>query len=126
MIKIIMALVMVLVMSGISYATSEIKEKAKVTIKIATLLPRGSTVMETMQKLGTEVREKTNNEVSFKFYWGGVQGDEKEVILKMRLKQLHGAAFTGIGLSKFVHLLNQFSLNHKPTIKDLIEFNIYI
>jgi TRAP-type transport system periplasmic protein len=34
--------------------------------------------------------------VVFKFYPGGVSGDEKDVIRKMRIGQLHGAGFTGV------------------------------
>jgi TRAP-type C4-dicarboxylate transport system substrate-binding protein len=98
--RFILALVIVLIGSGLSYASPKAKKKAKVTIKIATLQPRGSMVSKIMKKLADEVREETNNEVGFKFYWGGVQGDEVDAIRKMRLNQLQGGAFTGVGLCK--------------------------
>ena len=98
--RVILALVIVLIGSGFSYAASKAKKKAKITIKIATLQPRGSMVSKIMKKLADEVREETNNEVGFKFYWGGVQGDEVDAIRKMRLNQLQGGAFTGVGLCK--------------------------
>ena len=98
--SVILALVIVLIGPGLSYATTKEKERAKVTIKVATLQLRGSTVSKIMRRLADEVREKTNNEVGFKFYWGGVHGDEVDVIRKMRLNQLQGGGFTGLGLSK--------------------------
>ncbi|MDH4037743.1 MAG: TRAP transporter substrate-binding protein DctP [Candidatus Krumholzibacteria bacterium] len=71
-------------------------------IKVATLAPDGSTWMKTMRRIDEEVRTKTANRVGFKFYPGGVQGDEKDVIRKMRNGQIHGAAFTGFGLGAIV------------------------
>jgi TRAP-type C4-dicarboxylate transport system substrate-binding protein len=72
--------------------------KAAVEIKLATLAPEGSTWMKTMHKIDDDVRARTQNRVGFKFFPGGVQGDEKDVIRKMRNGQVHGAAFTGFGL----------------------------
>ena len=74
------------------------KPKPKVQLKIATLAPDGSTWMNLMHEMDERVREATGNEVGFKFYPGGVQGDERLVIRKMRSGQLHGGGFTGNGL----------------------------
>jgi TRAP-type C4-dicarboxylate transport system substrate-binding protein len=76
--------------------------KAAVEIKLATLAPEGSTWMKTMHKIDDDVRARTQNRVGFKFFPGGVQGDEKDVIRKMRNGQVHGAAFTGFGLGSIV------------------------
>jgi TRAP-type C4-dicarboxylate transport system substrate-binding protein len=100
--RIIFTLFVVIIGSGLVYAASEAKQKAKITIKMATLQPRGSAAMKVMDQLKNEVRDQTGNEVDLKFYWGGVQGDEKDVIRKIRLRQLHGGVFTGIGLTKIV------------------------
>lgn len=72
--------------------------KADVTIKVATLAPEGSTWMNAMHRMDDEVRRRTENRVGFKFYPGGVQGDEKDVLRKIRNGQLHGGGFTGFGL----------------------------
>jgi len=69
-----------------------------VLLKIATLAPEGSTWMNLMHEMDERVREATGNEVGFKFYAGGVQGDERLVLRKMRTGQLHGGGFTGNGL----------------------------
>lgn len=86
-----------------SGAPAQMKQpKPAVEIKIATLAPDGSTWMKTMRAIDEDVRAKTANRVGFKFYPGGVQGDEKDVIRKMRNGQIHGAALTGFGLGAIV------------------------
>ncbi len=74
------------------------KPKAKFMIKFATLAPEGSTWMNSMHEMDDEVRARTENRVGFKFYPGGVMGDEKDVLRKIRNGQLHGGGFTGFGL----------------------------
>ncbi len=79
-------------------ATPAHAAKAEVTLKIATLAPEGSTWMELMHELDTRVRKETAGRVGFKFYPGGVQGDERIVLRKMRAGQLQGGGLTGNGL----------------------------
>jgi TRAP-type C4-dicarboxylate transport system substrate-binding protein len=74
------------------------KPKPKTLIKFATLAPEGSAWMKVMHAIDDEVREATENRVGFKFYPGGVQGDEKDVLRKIRNGQVHGGGFTGFGL----------------------------
>ncbi len=45
-----------------------------------------------------ELSQKTSGRVSIKIYAGGVLGDEKDVIRKMNIGQVHAAGFTGLGL----------------------------
>ncbi|HRU39558.1 MAG TPA: TRAP transporter substrate-binding protein DctP, partial [Candidatus Goldiibacteriota bacterium] len=75
---------------------------AKTEIKFASVAPEGSTWMNIMQELADTIEEKTGGEVKFKFYAGGVSGDEKDVIKKMRINQLHAAGFTSQGLGEIV------------------------
>lgn len=64
-------------------------------IKLAVLVPEGTTWGNSLKKLSKEIEAATNNEVSFKIYYGGVAGDEPDVIRKIRIGQLHGGIFTG-------------------------------
>jgi TRAP-type C4-dicarboxylate transport system substrate-binding protein len=64
-------------------------------IKLAVLVPEGTTWGNSLKKLSKEVEAATNNEVSFKIYYGGVSGDEPDVLRKIRIGQLHGGIFTG-------------------------------
>jgi TRAP-type C4-dicarboxylate transport system substrate-binding protein len=79
-------------------APARAEDKPRNVLKVATLAPEGSTWMTLMHELDRRVRDATGNEVGFKFYAGGVQGDERIVLRKMRTGQLHGGGFTGNGL----------------------------
>jgi TRAP-type C4-dicarboxylate transport system substrate-binding protein len=68
-------------------------------IKIATLAPEGSSWMKSINALNAEVMKKTENRVQFRIYPGGVLGDEKDVLRKMKIGQIQGAVLTSGGLS---------------------------
>jgi len=61
--------------------------------------------------------------VKFKFYGGGVQGNDKQVQRKMRTGQLHGGAFTSGGLNMFQEEADLFSL---PLIFNTLEEARYV
>ena len=71
-----------------------------VTLKIATLSPEGSSWMKLLRKHAKNIEAQTGGEVKFKFYPGGVMGDDKAVLRKMRVGQLHGAVITAGGLAQ--------------------------
>jgi TRAP-type C4-dicarboxylate transport system substrate-binding protein len=72
---------------------------AAVILKVATLAPEGSSWMKLFHQWQTKVEQRTEGRVKVKFYAGGIQGDERDVIRKIRGGQLGGAAITGVGLS---------------------------
>lgn len=74
----------------------------KIMVKIATIAPKGSFMMTLIDEMDADIRKATANEVGIKLYYGSVQGDEKEVLSKIRLGQLHGGTFTGSGLGRIV------------------------
>lgn len=69
-------------------------------VKFATLAPSGSTWMNLLEEWDKDLRDKSGGRIGFKFYPGGVQGDEPDVLQKMRFNQLHGGAFTGYGIGR--------------------------
>lgn len=71
------------------------------TLKIATIAPEGSSWMNDMRGGAELIEERTEGRVRFKFYGGGVQGNDKQVQRKMRTGQLHGGAFTSGGMNRF-------------------------
>ena len=73
---------------------------AALELKIATLSPDGSPWMQKMRQGAKEVAEKTSNRVHFKFYPGGIMGNDKAVLRKIRFGQLHGGFLTGGSLIK--------------------------
>ncbi len=74
----------------------------KTRIKFSTLAPEGSSWMKVMRMLERELESATDGEIGFKFYPGGVSGDEIDVIRKMRIGQVHAAGFTGVGLGEIL------------------------
>jgi TRAP-type C4-dicarboxylate transport system substrate-binding protein len=82
-----------------SFGVAEEKTDVK-TISIATLAPQGSTWMKVFEAWNREIRRRSNKTLQLRFYAGGVQGDEAEVIQKIRNGRLDGAAVTAVGLSK--------------------------
>ena len=70
------------------------------TIKIATISPDGTYWMKQMRAGAKEIKEKTQGRVKFKFYPGGVMGNDDSVLRKMHIGQLHGGAITIGALSQ--------------------------
>ena len=79
-------------------------------IKIATLAPEGSSWIKTFHAIDEEVRTKTDKQVGFKFYPGGVLGDEKDMLRKMYIGQINGAALTSAGLSAIYSEMDVFEI----------------
>ena len=73
-----------------------------VTIKIATLSPEGTFWMKQMRAGADEIKQRTQGRVKFKFYPGGVMGNDESVLRKIRIGQLQGGAITIGNLSKSV------------------------
>jgi len=71
---------------------------AATEIKVALVTPEGSTWTNTLYQMADEVERKTDGEVKFKIYAGGISGDELDVLRKMRVNRIHAAGFSGVGL----------------------------
>lgn len=70
------------------------------TIKIATVAPEGTQWMEDLRAAGKKIEARTDGRVKLKLYGGGVMGNDKKVLRKIRIGQLQGGAFTATGLSE--------------------------
>jgi TRAP-type C4-dicarboxylate transport system substrate-binding protein len=66
-----------------------------VSLKLAVLVPEGTTWGDSLKKFTREVDNLTKGEVQLKVYYGGVAGDEPDVLRKIRIGQMHGGIFTG-------------------------------
>jgi TRAP-type C4-dicarboxylate transport system substrate-binding protein len=69
-------------------------------IKFASIAPDGSTWMNVMKEYDAAIRKESGGRLGFRMYPSGVQGDEKTVIRKIGVGQLHAAGFTGVGLGE--------------------------
>ncbi|MFC1769951.1 TRAP transporter substrate-binding protein DctP [Nitrospirota bacterium] len=88
--------ILIIVLAAVFFCTNI--SEAKV-IKLATIAPEGSSWMTLMRAGAKEIKQRTQGRVKIKFYTGGVMGNEKSVLRKIRIGQLHGGAFTSSGLS---------------------------
>ena len=89
-------LALILVDCGIAHA------KPKYLFKVATLAPDGSVWMKRFNEFVDEISEKSNGEIGFRIYPGGVMGDDKSMYRKMRVGQLQGGGFTMTGIGDVV------------------------
>jgi TRAP-type C4-dicarboxylate transport system substrate-binding protein len=78
------------------------------TIKFASISPEGTTWMNVMHEYDAAVRKESGGRMGFKMYAGMVQGDEKNVVRKIAVGQLHAAGFTGVGLGQIVPKIRAF------------------
>lgn len=84
--------------------------KGAETIKLAILAPQGSTWALALDEVKQEIETKTGGDVSLKIYAGGRQGDEAEVLKKMKINYLDGGGFTGIGLGEIMPSVRMLEL----------------
>lgn len=65
------------------------------TVKVGVLAPEGTTWAKKMDEMAKDIKNATDGKVKLRFYFGGSQGDEPDVLRKIRVGQLHGGIFTG-------------------------------
>lgn len=115
-------LICLLVVAGF-FSTPVISTSQAITLKIATLSPDGSMWMNMIRDGATEIARKTDQRVKFKFYPGGVMGDDKAVMRKIRIGQLQGGAVTAATLSG---AYRDVLVYHLPIIFDSLEEVDYV
>jgi TRAP-type C4-dicarboxylate transport system substrate-binding protein len=77
-------------LSNIAFATT--------TLKISTLYPSGTDAVTSLRAVAELIETQTQGAVTLKVYPGGVMGDDKTVLRKMKIGQLQGALVSGTGL----------------------------
>lgn len=83
----------------------------KTVIKLATLAPEGSEWHGMLLNMGQEWKKATKKSVNLRVYPGGIIGDERDMVRKMRIGQIHAAAITTEGLTEIVP---EFSAYYVP------------
>ena len=86
----------------ITFFLSSIIFPRKVIVKMATLAPEGTSWHGMLVEIGQQWKEITKGKVQLRIYPGGVLGDERDMVRKMRIGQIHAAAMTAEGLSEIV------------------------
>lgn len=73
-------------------------EAQEIVIKLGTMAPAGSPWHNLLKEMGQRWKEVSGGRVVLRIYPGGVLGNEGDLIRKMRIGQLQGAALTSISL----------------------------
>jgi len=68
-------------------------------IRMGTLVPKDSPWYEILVKMGEDWKKASGGKVELRIYPGGEQGDEPEMVQKIRIKKLQAVALSGAGLS---------------------------
>jgi TRAP-type C4-dicarboxylate transport system substrate-binding protein len=89
-----------LVIAAAIVALAQPAAAKKVTIKLGTMAPSGSSWHRLLKEMGNRWAEVSNGQVRLKVYAGGVVGNEEDMMRKMRIGQLHAVAVTSVGLKE--------------------------
>lgn len=88
-------------------------EAQKVTIKLGTIAPKGTTAVigvDILEGLFQEIKDNMGASIKFNSYFGGVMGDDTQMIQKTRLGQLDMLITTLVGLSAITSSIDVFNI----------------
>src|SRR3954470_16767669 len=84
--------------------------QAQTTIKLATIVPEGTVWDKNVKQMAEEWKTATGGRVTVTVFGGGSQGDEPQILRKMRVDALQAAAFTAVGLGSIDASFNLFDI----------------
>lgn len=74
----------------------------KIIVKMGTLAPEGTDWHGMLIEMGQEWKKVTKGKVELRLYPSGVLGDERDMVRKMRIGQIHAAGISTEGLTEIV------------------------
>jgi len=87
-----------LLIALLGLATGAVAQQDKQLWKVGTLTPKGvGWAKQFEQIMLPAIHESTNHTLDVRIYWGGIMGDDEDIIAKMRAGQLQAAGITGQG-----------------------------
>ena len=69
------------------------------TIKFATIAPQATPWGAAMERMVSDLNGISGGELDVKVFHGGIAGDESDILRKLKIGQLQGAALTNLGLN---------------------------
>jgi len=82
----------------------------KSIIKIATLAPSGTEWCGMLMEMGQRWEQETGGVIKLRIYPNGVLGDERDMVRKIRIGQIHAAAITAEGITEITEDASVFFL----------------
>lgn len=74
--------------------------EAQITVKMATLVPDGTSWATIIKVAADNWKKISNGHVTVNIYWGGVAGEDPDIVRKMRLGTLHAGVLTSVGVAE--------------------------
>jgi len=81
-----------------------------VELRVATAAPEASDWVQAMREGAAEIKKQTEGRVTITYYVGGIQGSDTQVLRKVQLGSLQGAAFTAGAFNEVYPDINIYSL----------------
>lgn len=103
-------LVLALFLAALGPALVEAPPRKPVEIKLATVIPEGSSWHRILQDMGEKWKAAPGGGVKLRIFAGGIAGDEPDAVAKMRIGQFQGAALSTEGLSQIDPSLRAFQI----------------
>ena len=76
------------------FGTRPVEAQAPLIIRMATLVPDGSSWFQILKETGERWKQASGGRVTVRLFPGGVAGDDPDVVRKMRLGTLNAASET--------------------------------
>jgi len=83
---------------------------AEFTLKYATMAPQGSLWHKYSEIIKHEIMKQSKGRIEVKTYYGGIAGDEKTMVKKLKAGLIDIAAFSGMGLGEVLPSVRLFEL----------------
>ncbi len=92
------AVVVVLAAVMLMIISSPVTAQRATTVRLTSLVPRGSSYHRALQRMGDAWRDASNGSVRLVIYAGGIQGGEAAMVERMAINQSQAAMLTADGL----------------------------
>jgi TRAP-type C4-dicarboxylate transport system substrate-binding protein len=99
-IRMLLALLVVAVAVAVAWPPSRVEAQRRIVIRMATLVPDGSSWFLILQEAAEKWKELSGGRVVVRLYPGGVAGDDPDVVRKMRLGTLSAGVLTAVGVGE--------------------------
>jgi TRAP-type transport system periplasmic protein len=93
-------------------------------IKLATVVPEGSQWHKALKEMAYEWRNISNGQIKIQIYAGGIAGDDPDIIRKMRIGQLQGAAIATSGIAYIYPDITALTFPHNIKTDDELKYII--
>jgi len=86
--------------AALAMAVAPLAEAQPITIKMATLVPDGSSWHLILKETAEQWKTLSGGQVTVRLFAGGVAGDDPDVVRKMRLGTLNAGVLTAVGVAE--------------------------